>query len=182
MSESTSASLAASLAAPFAILRNAVRATVTDILTANLSKDRWTAVYGFHGLVVGRRLVKRLGIIGFFALDEDDTFRFEVLPVDSAPLSSPEEDIRRDFVRLHKRGYVERGHEYAPSPVYPDLCAFCARDVLDHARERKRMIYEQALGTLDLRISFVEGSADVERVFASKRLLTPEERLRIEAE
>lgn len=130
------------------------------------SSPRWSVVHvlpgvDVHGIAVGRRFIRRLGVVGVLALQDDGLFRFRVVPAEEGVAQRSEGSVRQAHVRSRKRAYAPRGHAFMASPVYEELCAICAEPPLHHDRERVQVLVERALGADDVRVHFRDGAAEI---------------------
>lgn len=148
------------------ILKTAARRVASDALIPSLSEKRWTVLRTDQGLYVfgyvfGRRTADKIGVVIMLKLEPDGTLMPLLVPVNAIPPVVPEEQARIGFVHAHKRGYVPRGHVFEPSPVYPSLCAICAENAEFHERDQKIALVQQVLQTLDVDVTFRDGSSEI---------------------
>ena len=154
-------------------LFDSAKRAVSDDLVGRLDASRWTVLRldlggGVErilaGPVLGRRLVRQLGIVAVLALRDDGSYGIEVVPADEAPLSIDEAVARAALVLGHRRP-AARGHAFQPSPVWPALCSVCGGGPLAHDRAFAEESVSKALGPrLESRVEFAPDSASVVKV------------------
>jgi len=148
------------------IIKKTALQVVTDALVPALSPDRWTILQvqpnvSAFGLVFGRRISNKLGIVAMLLLQEDNSFLPLLVPVEGELPVFDEAVVRERFVFARKLGYAARGHAFTPSPVFPARCHLCAEMVLPHQQDALRVTIERTLGTLEVVVNFVEGTTKV---------------------
>jgi hypothetical protein len=163
----------------FQTIRQTALRVVVDSLVPALSARRWTVLRTDQGMfiigyVIGRRAVKWIGVVMVFVLQADGGFRPMLVPVDGSVPEVDEESARTSFVEANQRGYIPKGHVFEPSPVLSSLCAVCAKEPLHHDRERKLIMLQQFLSTLEVEVTWTQGTCGFSEITVrNKPVQTP---------
>jgi hypothetical protein len=146
-------------------------AALTDealrVVATHLDPTRWTILKLpsgalVHGLVLGRRTVKKTGVLAFLALQDDNSLRVHIVPFEGEVVYIEEEEVRKSFVWSNRAGYIPRGHAFLESPVDPSFCLTCGlADDPTHAQDRLRLAIERVVEAKHVTVDFVPGTTKI---------------------